>query len=680
MKVRKKGLLGSMLAVVLMLGALLGACGTDQPTGVAVQTVSGVVTVGTPTVGLKTCTSCHTSQTSDWMLTKHANVEPLGNLYSAGSPTLGQISTCTKNCHDSNGDGAGNSFTANYTGNVARPVVGCESCHGGGSLHVAAGGAGPIGVAAYPAGVISGTTSSVQVSAQFATCTSCHELLDPNDPLSSPTQTPVHSAASGTDPTGTQYTITDTHFAKAGIYDGGGHNLSGTEPVGYAMNFASETVCTNCHNPHKTADINREWAASLHANRNSTGPWGAYNWSCEDGPCLFPSPATPLPGFGSRAQCQRCHTTTGFASYADALRNNNAALADGIAMGSSPAIAYDPQFKPQMLECAGCHTDNRGTVRNPGSFRATYTLPVNNWPASPIIPTAAQITYQYPDIGASNVCLPCHTGRGSGRTIHALNTGQTTTEDFGSLFDTFGFPLGYMLVDGHYLTAGGTMFRGIGYEYYGRSYSDPLSFKHKEIGTASVPNTGTSGPCVGCHMYRPGLPANHLFQPVTKDGTTITAVSSEICFNCHAGSSTGLAEVLEQEKIKYEDSLQALSQSLLESSPSFSFGAFPYFNYTNWLSTGDTDWTGNTTGKNNIGAASNMAMLSHEEGGYVHNSRYVKRLIYDSIDWIDDNAMNNSVGNTIDGQCGAAPYAFGWCAGAKSYLLYGAPNTPGERP
>jgi hypothetical protein len=209
-----------MLTVVLVLGALLSACGTDQPTGVAVQTVSSVVTVNTPTVGLKTCTSCHTSQTADWMLTKHANVEPLGNLYSAGNPTLGQIAGCTKKCHDSNGDGAGNFFTANYTGNIARPIVGCESCHGGGSLHVSAGGAGPIGYAVYTAGVISGTTSSVQVSAQFATCTSCHDLLDPNDPVSSPTKTPVHSATSGTIPIGTQYIITDTHFAKPGNFTG----------------------------------------------------------------------------------------------------------------------------------------------------------------------------------------------------------------------------------------------------------------------------------------------------------------------------------------------------------------------------------------------------------------------------------------------------------------------------
>jgi hypothetical protein len=53
--------------------------------------VSGAVTVGTPTVGMSFCSSCHASQTADWMNSRHANVEPLGDLYSAGNPTIGQI-------------------------------------------------------------------------------------------------------------------------------------------------------------------------------------------------------------------------------------------------------------------------------------------------------------------------------------------------------------------------------------------------------------------------------------------------------------------------------------------------------------------------------------------------------------------------------------------------------------
>ncbi|HWR73142.1 MAG TPA: hypothetical protein VN604_08220, partial [Nitrospirota bacterium] len=46
---------------------------------------------------------------------------------------------------------------------------------------------------------------------------------------------------------------------------------------------------------------------------------------------------------------------------------------------------------------------------------------------------------------------------------------------------------------------------------------------------------------------------------------------------------------------------------------------------------------------------------------------YARRLIYDSIDWLDDNEMNYSVGNTLDTLCPGPAY----CTGAIKYLLVG---------
>ena len=92
------------------------------------------------------------------------------------------------------------------------------------------------------------------------------------------------------------------------------------------------------------------------------------------------------------------------------------------------------------------------------------------------------------------------------------------------------------------------------------------------------------------------------------------------------------------------------------------------------LSPGDTDTTGNTTGKNNMGAAFNRSFLMNEPGAYVHNSKYAKRLIYDSIDWVDDNELNYSVGKHAlcrSGPAAACPAVHG----AMTYLL---PN--GVRP
>jgi hypothetical protein len=651
---------GSMLLIILVLGALLGACGADHPTGSTVITKSGVVTVGTPTAGLKTCTSCHPGQTADWMLTKHANVEPLGNLYSAGNPTLGQVASCATNCHDSTGDGAGNSFTAGVTGNVARPVVGCESCHSGGLMHADAGGSGPIGFATTTAMVI-GTTSTLQVSAQFRTCTGCHELLDPNDPAGLVATSATHSTLA---PIGNAYVITDTHFATAGVFAciPPANNGNCNNVTGYAMDYASERVCIDCHNPHKTADINREWAQSRHADKVSDKAWAHYNWSCDNNCGVAPVYAN------SRTTCQRCHTTTGFAGYADALGAGNTALAASIWNGSTPQLKpYNPNFKPEMLECRGCHADNKGTVRNPGAYNAIYKIPAGGFPS--IAPINADVSYQYPDISTSNVCMPCHTGRNSGKAINQLNTGQTTTVNFTNY--------AYQNVDGHYLTAGGTMFKGTAFEYAGRNYADPGTFMHKQIGTSEQPGTGTSGPCAGCHMDRTGMPGNHLFEPVSTVTGTIV-VTSEVCFKCHPNSSTDLGLIVQDEKDNFEFALEALENQLFVSNPSYSFTAsFPYFSNSNWLIFGDTDVSGNAGGKNTMGAAFNFSLLHHEPGAYVHNSRYVKRLIYDSIDWLDDGKMNNSVGKTLTSVCGSSQP---WCPGAKSYLLYGAPDTSGERP
>jgi hypothetical protein len=48
-----------------------------------------------------------------------------------------------------------------------------------------------------------------------------------------------------------------------------------------------------------------------------------------------------------------------------------------------------------------------------------------------------------------------------------------------------------------------------------------------------------------------------------------------------------------------------------------------------------------------MGAAFNYNLLLHEPGAYVHNPQYTKKIIYDSIDHLDDGAMNASVEATL---------------------------------
>jgi hypothetical protein len=784
MKKRKRISMVFVFLVLLVAAALSGGCGKSDSGKIGPATAS-VLSAATPTAGLNRCVSCHTTVTADWLTSKHANLDPAGNLYSAGVPTVDQIGGCTTNCHDPNGDSS--NLTPGYIGadGIQRPVIGCESCHGPGSLHADAGGAGPISLLSNTMGTTFGTET---VSGQFAMCTNCHELLDAS--TGALRTSPTHSTGAPP-PAGDQYVITDTHFATSGDFTGSfdGATAQNTRNItGYAMDYSSETVCTNCHNPHRTAEINREWALSAHADKTTnndefpatkdplgyfSGAWAHYNWG----------------NAASYKACQRCHTTTGFSIYADALRAGNTQLALDIQHGLVTLLTSSPtaSFKPEMLKCNGCHTDNRGTLRSPGAVTANYDFPI---PIAAGGKPYALASHAYPDVNGSNVCMACHTGRESGDTIKGLNDPARVnialqSAGTNSFFDfsTQGF------INSHYLTAGGTVFTATGFEFAGRSYENLATYRHVDIGSSAVPNTGSNGPCIGCHMSRPGKSGDHLFMPVTRSTDTATAgnidgIASEVCIYCHTVSGAGgLEDLINERKEEYHEAVEATIYVLDKlgfyfrpanpyffklrtpnapaqvsvakgsttvtatvGAPLWSSGTSTVYTGTNvtgttnaadyfkvntdghyyriedatdttlelrepyagptvtdaeftiiqgrsggtkgWLTkfgqgvvpatADDTDKTGNTTGRYNMGAAFNLNLLEHDPGGYVHNRIYAKRLLYDSIDWADDNNMNYSVGETLNAIDGTL---YTWKTGAMKYLLpNGVLGISAERP
>jgi hypothetical protein len=713
--IRKNRRTAAALLVVLLSAALLGGCGS---TGEEVPPASGVVT-GAAAVGINTCAGCHTAQTADWLTSRHANAE--SGLDSNGSPTFGQIYTggvftnpvtgpTCKNCHDPNGDSV-NIVSAGNIGSVARPVVGCEACHGGGSLH---NGSGPISLLSNTTGTTFGT---VQVSGQFAMCTNCHELLDSSGTTTKPN--PVHLA---TLPTGPQNYITDTHFATPGDWSGpGAKNLQ--PATGYAMGsgdatgFEDDRVCVNCHNPHKPATQNKEWALSAHAdknyeNLNSTTPpsgyfsgaWAHYNWSCDGSSIVSCSTSTTNPAgpHSDKRACQRCHTTTGFIKYTDALRSGDTKRAFDINSGVYSLVSFTTGFKPEMLKCNGCHTDTRGNLRNPGPITANYTS------------GGVTVSRTYPDLAGSNVCMTCHVGRVVGDTIKAMTDKALASS--GSVSTNYG---NVSFVNSHYLSAGGQLFTTTGYEFEGRPYNNISEYLHNKIGTKATQemwpyaDTGSNGPCIGCHMSRPNKNGNHLFLPVSRSTTTIgevTAVVSEVCQKCHGVSNTPILELIKLRKPQYEGAMAALKGLIRTNLGYYFFPASPYWFRTtpyidpktvctddipvkNWQTGGtekapvvnfpydpmNSGWCTNKgagdgiagTGQNNMGAAFNYNLLEHDPGAYVHNSVYVKRLIYDSIDWVDDGIMNYSVAGTLIGLGNTE---------AMEYLLNGENNDATDRP
>jgi hypothetical protein len=598
-------------------------------------------------------------------------------------------------------------------------------------------------------------------SAQFKTCTACHQLLRADNSRNDESYHTPYSAASTTvnaygsmeeiipdthfdvSTTPTVSTKTDEFVSKTGGIEG--YVVDPTATHDPMPGNSNRGACLDCHNPHNAANtINNQWAHSAHGGHileKKEAASNAYSAAVED---------ADAPGWihynwkdSARAACQRCHTSTGFRNFA----NDQAAYdANG---DTTPDVANNYSHltggQAELLYCWSCHTDNIGGMRDPGQIVANYNVFLSNQ-------LAATVTYTYPDISKSNVCMGCHTGRENGDSIALLNTQpSTTTANFSNL----------SFINSHYLAAGGTVFTATGYAFGGRDYSSPTSYRHEEIGTASAANTGSGGPCAGCHMSGA---ESHLFLPVAKNETTgaITSVTATVCTQCHGSSMT--PSVLEARKASLTDALEALLRQLdlrgyhfKNAHPYFYRGRYktgtvsvangsttvtgtgtswttagivtgptntdtfkvnldggyysvaavvdnttltlskPYEGPTvtgasyaivrsgsaaavkDWRTSGDIDNTGATTGKSNMGAAFNFNLLEHDPGAYAHNQTYAKRLIYDAIDWLDNNALDYSTGTTLNAiDATDHPYK----AHAIAYLLAGgtATGTSAERP
>jgi len=384
-----------------------------------------------------------------------------------------------------------------------------------------------------------------------------------------------------------------------------------------------ETKCRRCHNPHDTSSqmtILRQWARSGKGTVEAL-PWSYYDFGRDPARSTATPGATPANSFG--ADCVRCHTASGYISY---LTDKSIAPAYG---GTSKTAGKEP------LACNACHTNYSYARRQVGPVTAYYNK-------STVSKMRVRITRTYPDIGESNLCLACHVGREIGQVIKELGNPTKTenkviTPSGEYNFSNAGFE------NSHYLTAGATIFKTSGFEFYSSHYYDnPSRYAHDKIGVANFKNTGTSGPCITCHMK----PDNHTFLPVAKDKAgNVTALTSTTCNNalCHNGGMS--VTKIEHERELFNAALEALKIVIQDKLSVYFNNANPYFftstSFTaaarKWVTGGD-----NKTGPNNMGAAFNYNLLYHDFGAFAHNRYYEKRLIYDSISWLFDNDIKTT--------------------------------------
>ncbi|KAA0894942.1 hypothetical protein [Oryzomonas rubra] len=528
-------------------------------------------------------------------------------------------------------------------------VIGCQDCHGGGSQH---NGVGPM---PYPNPDTAGR------------CWACHQ--------------PAFIGAFGT----------PTAIEKAHFYNITG---AGVHPAMFATtNF--QKGCTACHEPHNPllglgAAERKAWAESGHGDINSTafatedfkqstscirchtstgysnflagltgGTTGAYSDP-------FPAKTWAVAGDNGREvlTCRTCHVN------------------DSFSVKAAPAFSapYNSNKNPKLFpnvgtsdHCIACHS-----ARESGDTIVAVTDFTNVSFKNSHYKAAAAIMYMsnaFINFTSLSAKVPTNT-EGSALTFGAATYGRALLPNSNTIVSK----------------ATGAVTPGIAFGIYSGTTST-----HRRLGTSAIdysedylnPNVGgslgidTNGPCVTCHLKADNPVA------ATNGGVTFTpppagrpahghslqiddATGNELCLECHndgpnlkGGDGAGnaitvqyhsFADLVNTQLTGQSDAFQnglALIQQLLLTKWQISFDQanYPYFYDENLPLKGGKkqqvkDWTrgtnNQTLGKKVMGACFNFNLLTREPGAYVHGRTFSQRLVYDTIDFLDDGVMNFS--------------------------------------
>lgn len=440
-----------------------------------------------------------------------------------------------------------------------------------------------------------------------------------------------------------------------------------TYSAGYAVLHGTpyESDCRWCHNPHNNnvTELHREWSESGHGEVNAE-PYVHYDFKVRGTDNASPQTSAP-------SDCVRCHTTTGYINYLNSDFNDvrpwgAARKADGTLIVKNNATVPISNQK-QVIYCNVCHDNGNGSAYGFRMRAVPQVTGYYNYNIAATIPASPRLiinSFKFPDVATSNICLPCHAGREAGSTVQKVFEAVTSAKQHNKL----------SFINSHYLTAGGTVFKATGYEFikqYGRSYNSATDqYKHDQIGRNNTSGTGNDGPCVTCHLR----PRRHTFMPVQRGdyvatsplvdqfgeiyknplNQSIAALESPVCNSvCHIKSPWTPAN-LEVTKDGYRHALKVF-QNIVESSTNFS-GRIPQYIATNNpyffnMSSNGTkpqNYSKTSTARanefkkwgneGNMGAAFNLNLLFRDYGSFAHNDLYAKRLIFDSIDWLDSGA------------------------------------------
>ena len=512
-----------------------------------------------------------------------------------------------------------------------------------------------------------------------ASCSDCHEPAA-GHPTAASGATTVPDTTNNPDSAGK---CAKCHTLSKGfgisVYDGIAidtafvHFSSGSHSS-YVSRFYQNS-CRKCHNPHDTAsamDYLRQWSRSNVGATTTPARTSGSDLKTRG------SSVSADKNFGNA--CVRCHSTTGFLNYASSGFSDVQALPDLDGTRSNyPAYPSGSQnYQDRSREgdnCNGCHTDGRSD--DPGASYSYRLRPVPrvtayfNYSSTPLHQRAWDVTYKsplYPDFGTSNACIVCHTGREIGLVIKLASVKGM---DFSN----------QKRIDAHNQATASTMTTQVGFNYYTSAQKyENSAYRHTTIGlAASGYSGGTNGPCIGCHMNNN---RSHGFMPVKISSGTIIEVLSDqqTCSKCHNAQNSQhparTPALLQGRKNGMAAAMKALQQMLLHPKQSsiyavgvadsaakggisYTAGGAPILNqWTAAFGNGVVPGSGNpavpggpdavTAGAYTMGAAFNYEVIVNQAGAYAHNARYVRRMIYDSIDWLYDGSINQDAKAALD--------------------------------
>jgi hypothetical protein len=480
---------------------------------------------------------------------------------------------------------------------------------------------------------------------------------------------------------------------------------------------ANSTKCTLCHQAHDTTSIVPQSALNASGHGDVASPaWAvssSHNWGQSGSTLNF---QTSIPA----NDCVRCHTADGFVQFTASGYSNIKNL-PGTTL-SNPA-----------LKCTGCHNSDL-SVRTTGAVATFYNVSTVDKVTKKTV--KSHIGAKFPDVGQSNLCISCHSGRLIGPNLTEMfNTGNWDLSNTG-------------FQNSHYMAAAGTMYNTVGFKNFtglnspvatnfengprtyapatktyntynttaltGKGGTGPGSFgiaggvtsAHKALGTPSnasaedylLPPTSqtamtTNGPCVTCHMKAYEAVAGNGFTPPAAGRPGVghslkidEATAQELCLECHADAPhldggdgagnakyTNMTNLADMEKAMLEPQSECFQNGLtlvkkilaIRYMINYDPNAYPYF-YDMKTGAAMADWTraaipgvsgysaaataaGLTplTGALTqvqayrlMGACYNLNVLAKDPGSYVHARTYTQRVVYDTVDYLDNNLMD----------------------------------------